>query len=151
VSAVAPCAKPLGIAPTATPSGQNWSMARTHGTRSAYSAGCRCDACREATRVARARQRAGSGWAPVGFVPTNPAHDVALQGHPGVGMALAGVAALCTGGWALWHGATMPTDEDTDPEAVARTRRRWLLAGSALVLAGILVLARAGSAGAEGS
>ncbi len=32
-------------------------MARTHGTRSAYNAGCRCDACREASRLARARQR----------------------------------------------------------------------------------------------
>ena len=32
-------------------------MARTHGTRSAYNAGCRCGACREASRLARARQR----------------------------------------------------------------------------------------------
>ena len=32
-------------------------MARTHGTRSAYNAGCRCDLCREAARLARARQR----------------------------------------------------------------------------------------------
>jgi hypothetical protein len=46
----------------------------------------------------------------------------------------------------------MRTDQDhTDPEAHAHTRRRWLLAGTALVLTGILVLARAGSAGAEGT
>ena len=32
-------------------------MARTHGTRSAYNAGCRCEACREASQLARARQR----------------------------------------------------------------------------------------------
>jgi len=29
----------------------------THGTKSAYNRGCRCDACREASRQARARQR----------------------------------------------------------------------------------------------
>ena len=29
----------------------------THGTRSAYNRGCRCEACREASRLARARQR----------------------------------------------------------------------------------------------
>jgi hypothetical protein len=29
----------------------------THGTKSAYNRGCRCDACREASRLARSRQR----------------------------------------------------------------------------------------------
>ena len=29
----------------------------THGTKSAYNRGCRCDACREASRLARTRQR----------------------------------------------------------------------------------------------
>jgi len=33
-------------------------MTVTHGTRSSYNRGCRCDACREASRLARARQRA---------------------------------------------------------------------------------------------
>lgn len=32
----------------------------THGTRSAYNHGCRCDACREASRLSRARQRAAA-------------------------------------------------------------------------------------------
>lgn len=32
----------------------------THGTRSAYNQGCRCDECREAARLARARQRSAA-------------------------------------------------------------------------------------------
>jgi hypothetical protein len=35
-------------------------MTVTHGTRSTYNKGCRCDACREASRLARARQRAAA-------------------------------------------------------------------------------------------
>jgi hypothetical protein len=35
-------------------------MTVTHGTRSAYNKGCRCDGCREASRLARARQRAAA-------------------------------------------------------------------------------------------
>jgi hypothetical protein len=35
-------------------------MTVTHGTRSAYNRGCRCEACREASRLARARQRAAA-------------------------------------------------------------------------------------------
>jgi hypothetical protein len=35
-------------------------MTVTHGTRSAYNKGCRCEACREASRQARARQRAAA-------------------------------------------------------------------------------------------
>ena len=32
-------------------------MARTHGTRRAYNADCRCDACRKVLRLATARER----------------------------------------------------------------------------------------------
>ena len=45
----------------------------------------------------------------------------------------------------------MQPTEDVDPDAHARSRLRWLLAGSALVLTGIVVLAWAGSAGPEGT
>jgi hypothetical protein len=115
-------------------------MARTHGTRSAYNAGCRCDACREATRVARARQRAGSGWEPSAAVPESADYDVA---PPGLGWALAGVVTVGAGGYALWHGATMDTQEDSDPEAVRRRRKRWLLAGGVLVVFGIVAIRHA--------
>lgn len=37
-------------------------MARTHGTRSSYNAGCRCAAYREASRLAHARQREADRW-----------------------------------------------------------------------------------------
>jgi hypothetical protein len=35
-------------------------MTVTHGTRSTYNKGCRCDACREASRLTRARQRSAA-------------------------------------------------------------------------------------------
>ena len=122
-------------------------MARTHGTRSAYNAGCRCDDCREATRLSRARQRAGQQWEPSGFVPDTGGEGIAPARRSGMGLALAGVAALGTGGYALWHGWTaQPTDGD-DPDAHARSRRRrYLLAGTALVLTGLVLLAWARSA-----
>jgi len=44
-------------------------MTITHGTRSAYNRGCRCDACREASRMARARQRAAVAQRPAGIGP----------------------------------------------------------------------------------
>ena len=75
-------------------------------------------------------------------------YDVAPDGHPGLGLALAGMAAVGTGGYALWHGATMQLPGEEADEA-RRSRRRWLLAGTALVLTGIVVLAWAGSAGTE--
>jgi len=126
-------------------------MARTHGTRSAYNAGCRCDDCREATRVARARQRAAQSWGPSALVPGNTDTGVAPRPAPGVGVALVGLIALGSGGYALWHGATLEVPEDTDSEALGHSRRRWLFAGTVLVVTGILVLAWVASAGAEAS
>jgi len=58
-----------------------------------------------------------------------------------VGIALGAIAALGAGGYALWHGLTLQATEDTDPEAHARSRRRYLLAGTALVLTGLVLLA----------
>ena len=62
-------------------------MARTHGTRSAYNAGCRCDACRdaEAERGRRRRLALGAGPRPDPSVaapwPRNrPSNPVPTQG-----------------------------------------------------------------------
>jgi hypothetical protein len=126
-------------------------MARTHGTRSAYNAGCRCDACREATRVARARQREVQAWGPSASVPGEGENAVALKGGRGVGLALAGVAALSVGGYALWHGWTLQAPDEANPEEPKCTRRTYLLAGTALVVLGLaaLVWVSRASAGAD--
>ena len=47
--AIGPSSKRRAVLPKRIPS--------THGTRSRYVAGCRCDACREASRIVRRRQR----------------------------------------------------------------------------------------------
>jgi len=115
-------------------------MARTHGTRSAYNAGCRCDDCRETARAARARQRAAQVWDPSVFVPEGPDSGVASPPAPGVGLAMTGLAALGVGGYALWHGATNRPEEHPDPEVARRRRRRWILGGLVLVVVGGLAL-----------
>ena len=123
-------------------------MARTHGTRSAYNAGCRCDACREEARLSRARQRAAQVWDPTGFVPEVSDAGVASPRAPAVGVAMTGLAALGVGGCAVWHGATMRPEEHPDPEVARRSRRRWIMAGLVLLVLGGLAL-RAVAAGSQ--
>ena len=57
-------------------------------------------------------------------------------------MALAGVAALGVGGYALWHGATLhdSEDADADTDALYRRRRRWIVGGAVLVVVGVLAI-----------
>ena len=133
--------KAVRIAPGVTPVGNNSGMARTHGTRSAYNAGCRCDDCREASRVARARQRAvleGHTGAWDSHAPV--ASD---GGAPGPGLVLAGLLAIGTGGYAVWHGATLPKDETTDLEERRRSMVRWIVGGMILVGLGALAIRQA--------
>jgi len=114
-------------------------MARTHGTRSAYNAGCRCDNCREASRAARARQRAvsegrtGQPWSAQGEPSSRP--EMA-----GVGLATLAVLGLGAGAFSLWHGATQSHDEASDPEAARRSRQLWVIAGIVLVILGGLAI-----------
>jgi len=129
--------KPSSIAPTVTPRGQNLGMARTHGTRSAYNAGCRCDECREASRVARARQRTVSQ----GRIARSEAQALEAEPPGGeAGLAVLGLLSLGAGGVSLWHGATMHPDEERDPESARRTRHRWILAGVVLLIIGAVAL-----------
>jgi hypothetical protein len=91
----------------------------THGTRSAYNKGCRCDMCREATRVARARQR-------------EIARTLDTTGSTDLGIAPPWVllASLAGGGvFCLWHGRRIEA-EDAETRAA---RRRWILAGLVLM------------------
>ena len=71
----------------------------THGTRSAYNRGCRCDECREAARLARARQRASQSSPtrspPVAVNEGPTAQDV---------LVIAGALIGGTGVWTLWRG-----------------------------------------------
>jgi hypothetical protein len=127
-------------------------MTVTHGTRSTYNRGCRCDACREASREARARQRSvvrGEQGSP----PTRPAktwsseasnpyvatpttdHEVAPVGFPAtaIGAVLVGAGAFC-----LWHGWRMrPGPDAEDP---GRAWATWCVSGAVLVVAGAAVL-----------
>ena len=57
---------------------------------------------------------------------------------------LLGLVSLGAGGWALWHGFTIAIDPEANSEAVSRARRRWLVAGAALVVSGFVVLVKAG-------
>jgi hypothetical protein len=118
----------------------NHPMARTHGTRSAYNAGCRCDACREVTRLARARHRGSSGLdaTPTVIAPLPSEDDASFPTWT-----LAGVITACVGICALWRGMTMQIPDDTDTHAARRTRRRWCLGGVVLTAAGVAVAVRA--------
>ena len=103
-------------------------MARTHGTRSAYNAGCRCDACREASRLARARQR-------------NAAQDFDNYGDgtedamPEGWLILLGLVLFTAGLVTLWQ-ASPPGEDDESATGPDRTRRRWIV-GGVLAAAGI--------------
>jgi hypothetical protein len=93
----------------------------THGTRSAYNKGCRCDMCREASRLARARQRE--------LVRTR---NAAESTHAGVAPPWVLVAGLAGGGvFCLWRGWRIKAE---DPETRV-AQRRWILTG---VLLGVL-------------
>jgi hypothetical protein len=86
----------------------------THGTRSAYNKGCRCDMCREASRLARARQR-----------EIARTQDAAESIDAGVAPPWVVVAGLAGGGvFCLWRGWRI---EAEDPEAIA-ARKRWIMA-----------------------
>ncbi len=87
----------------------------THGTRSAYNKGCRCNMCKEASRLARARQR-----------EIARARDAAERTDAGVAPPWLVVAVLAGGGvFSLWRGWSIKAE---DPETEV-TRRRWILAG----------------------
>jgi hypothetical protein len=94
-----------------------------HGTRSMYNKGCRCDACREASRLARARQRAAArerngesaAVADTGILSLSP--WVLTAG-------LAGAAV-----WCFWRASQI--HEDRSPGAEI-SRRRWILAAVGL-------------------
>jgi len=58
-------------------------------------------------------------------------------------LAIAGLAAVGAGGYALWHGATMRPQEDTDSAVLRRRRLRWFLAGGGLVVFGVLAIRKA--------
>jgi hypothetical protein len=87
----------------------------TRGTRSAYNKGCRCDMCREASRLARARQRE--------IARTRDAAESTDVGTAPPWVVVAGLAGA--GVFCPWRGWRIKTE---DPEARV-TRRRWILAG----------------------
>ena len=106
-------------------------MTTTHGTRSAYNRGCRCDACREVSRAARARQReAVRGNAEI----PNSYDDGGAT--TGIGLIPAGLVLLVAGGsigWAAWRTNIEP--DATDAELAAR--RRHIVLGVLLAAAGV--------------
>jgi hypothetical protein len=108
----------------------------THGTRSAYNRGCRCEACREASRLARARQRDAVRIRRAGRDTEADAIDVASPW---------GLVVILGGGavWCLWQARQIPQDDDP---VHAAARRRWIVAG--LLFAGF-ALALACLAGGE--
>jgi hypothetical protein len=101
-------------------------MTITHGTRSAFNRGCRCDACREASRLARARQRAAEAQ--------RPAH-IGPRGGPWAIV----VATAALGAMSLWHAKKLKTDDD----ALGKSVWPWVVAGVVLlgIAAGITVSA----------
>jgi hypothetical protein len=82
----------------------------------------------------------GQGWEPSATVPESADHDVAPAG---VGWAIVGVVTVGAGGYALWHRATLRAQEDRDPKALRRSRKRWLFAGGVLVVFGIVAIRHA--------
>ena len=88
----------------------------THGTRSAYNKGCRCEACREASRLARARQRAA-------------ASDRAVDAAVGVTMSARWVLVVglaVAGGASLSHARRLREAASGSMEPYWR----WILAGA---------------------
>ena len=112
-------------------------MARTHGTRSAYNAGCRCDACREASRLARARQREAERCQ-----LQSPVHEnaVASSEDPAVAWTVVALACFGTGSFALWKGATLQDHRDVNQRH--RDKRKWILAGVGLIAFGLVAISR---------
>jgi hypothetical protein len=106
-------------------------MARAHGTRSAYNAGCRCDACREASRSARARQR---------DAVRSLGHDDGREDATGRGglLILVALVLLIAGGVNLWGASDLLTDEESTA-GQGHTRRGWIL-GAILTSAGVASL-----------
>ena len=102
-------------------------MTVTHGTRSSYNRGCRCDACREASRLARARQRAVATERISRTEPSlrtpSPWVFVALLAGAGVG--------------SLWNAKRLRTEEEPSGAAVWP----WVVSGLTLlaVAAGVAV------------
>ena len=101
---------------------------------SAYNRGCRCDDCREAARLARARQRASRS--------TPTALPSTVSEGPTVSYELLAVGALFggTGVWTLWRGwKRFSSGEEYSS--------RWFAIGGALCATGcglIIVGARQG-------
>ena len=95
-------------------------MARTHGTRSAYNAGCRCDLCREAARLARARQRDAARSTGTSYATPEGA---TVAG----GFVVLGLVLLVIGG-SLWWRASHPPEAGGADEP-DRTRRRRIVGG----------------------
>ena len=83
-----------------TPGGHNPSMTHTHGTRSAYNHGCRCDDCREASRLARARHRAAHRSDDSGV------HDHDNGVTSSATLIVLGLALVTAGGATAWHAVT---------------------------------------------
>jgi hypothetical protein len=98
-------------------------MTVTHGTRSAYNRGCRCDACREASRLARAQQRAAAAERTSRTVPS----------------------VRTTSPWALWLDLPLPEldryyvprNSKTAEDGLAQPAVLWVVAG--VVLLGLAV------------
>jgi hypothetical protein len=98
----------------------------THGTRSAYNHGCRCDACGEAARLARARQRAVHR-ADIGHPPE-------VDDYVRLGTGPITVIALAAGGVLVWRARNLRR-QDEQPHA------GLLLGGVALLVAGLILAA----------
>jgi hypothetical protein len=96
-------------------------------------------ACREASRLARARQRAAGDTYSYGTVDER---SVAPYEGGSVPWSLVGLVGLGVGGYALWHGATIPADQAADPAVIRRTRWRWITAGTILVVVGIFAFSQ---------
>jgi hypothetical protein len=106
-------------------------MARTHGTRSAYNAGCRCDLCREAARQARARQREAART-------TGTTYTFEEGATAGGGFVVFGLVLLIIGGVVWWRASHSPEDATTDELDHAGRRR---LIGGFVAAGGVACLA----------
>jgi hypothetical protein len=102
-------------------------MTITHGTRSTYNKGCRCEACREASRQARARQRAAAAKPPV---KTERSPSMA---EPWVFVGIL----VAAGAGSLWHAKGLRNAAESSDVLVWP----WVLTGFALlaVAAGVAV------------